>query len=166
MVSRGHAFRAPTDRLLHVVRSQVAAGPRFAVPGHTHSGGAYGLESNAQMMSVLTVEARTIVLAGMPPAQRWRIMEEMRDEERAEVVVAMGLDLRKDAAAALSPRVWERTLDAIKNSGNNAARWDSTGSVASFMLSCALLLVLGQDCPRVENLPPYIQCLPDTFALT
>jgi Mg/Co/Ni transporter MgtE len=74
------------------------------------------------MMPVLTVEARTILLAGMPAAQRWRIMEEMRDEERAEVVVAMGLDLRKDAAAALSPRVWERTLDAIKNSGNNAAR--------------------------------------------
>jgi hypothetical protein len=108
------------------------------------------------MMSVLTVEARTIMLAGMPPAQRWRIMEEMRDEERAEVVVAMGLDLRKDAAAALTPRVWERTLDAIKNSGNNAARWDLTGRMANAVLSCTLTLVLRQDCPHVQHLSSWI----------
>jgi hypothetical protein len=81
------------------------------------------------MLSVLTPEARTLVLATMPPAQRWHIMEAMRDEDRAEIVVAMGLDMRKDAAAALSGRTWERTIDIIKNSGTHAARYASGGEV-------------------------------------
>lgn len=63
-----------------------------------------------------------MVLASMPPGQRWCVMEAMRDDERAEIVVAMGFDLRKEAAAALDPRVWERTLDVVKNNGSNAAR--------------------------------------------
>lgn len=82
------------------------------------------------MLSVLTPEARTLVLATMPPAQRWHIMEAMKDEERAEIVVAMGLDMRKEAAAGLSARAWERTIDIVKNKGNHAARCDAGMSLS------------------------------------
>lgn len=113
-------------------QSVAAAGPHAAPAGRMHLGNNYGGSAgpssdaaSAQMLSVLTAEARTMVLAGMPPAQRWRLMEAMKDEERAEIVVAMGLDLRKEAAAALEPRVWERTLDIVKNSGTYAARCEA-----------------------------------------
>jgi len=99
----------------------MTAGPQVATPGRVATG-AYGSDNSAQMLSVLTPEARTMVLASMPPGQRWRVMEAMRDEERAEILVAMGLDLRKEAAAALEPRVWQRTVDIVKNNGTHAAR--------------------------------------------
>lgn len=100
----------------------MTSGPRLAAPPRAHGPSGFSGDASAQMLSVLTPEARTLVLASMPPAQRWQIMEAMRDEERAEIVVAMGLDMRKDAAASLSARTWERTIDIVKNNGNHAAR--------------------------------------------
>ena len=49
-------------------------------------------------------------------------MEAMKDEKRAEIIISMGLELRKDAAAALDPKTWERTMDVVKNNGAFAAR--------------------------------------------
>lgn len=111
-------------------------GPRMA-PTVRGRGGGYSSDNSAQMLSVLTPEARTLVLTAMPASQRWTIMEAMKDEERAEIVIAIGLDLRKDAAAALEPKTWERTIDIVKNSGNLASRCD-VGSLMGELLSCLL----------------------------
>jgi len=42
------------------------------------------------------------------------------DEERADVVVAMSLPLRKEAAAAVDVRLWENTLEVIRSSSIHA----------------------------------------------
>jgi hypothetical protein len=117
-------------------------------PNVRGQGSGYSSDNSAQMLSVLTPEARTLVLAAMPASQRWRVLEAMRDEERAEIVIAMGLELRKDAAAALEPKTWERTIDIVKNSGNLASRYDDgclsneqlldSWLIASFLLDVAL----------------------------
>lgn len=101
----------------------MTARPRMAAPPNRGQGAGYSSDNSAQMLSVLTPEARTLVLAAMAPSQRWCVMEAMKDEERAEIIISMGLELRKDAAAALDPKTWERTMDAVKNNGTFAARW-------------------------------------------
>jgi hypothetical protein len=39
------------------------------------------------------------------------------------MVVAMSVGLRMEAAAAVDARLWERTMDIIKNHSGHAARW-------------------------------------------
>lgn len=110
-------------------------GPQVTTPGRAngvHPSGSS--DTTASMLSVLTPEARTMVLASLPPAQRWRIMEAMKDDERASIVLAMGLRLRKEAAAALDGRVWERTMDVIKNNSTNGAKWVLLDAVGSWVL--------------------------------
>jgi hypothetical protein len=48
----------------------------------------------------------------------------MKDEERAAMVIAMSVGLRKEAAAAVDGRLWERSMDIIKNHSGHAARCD------------------------------------------
>lgn len=117
------ALHPATLLLLLICLQVMTSGPRMAAPPGRGQGASYSSDNGAAMLSVLTPEARTLVLAGMAPSQRWRIMEAMKDEERAEIVIAMGLDLRKDAAAALDPKTWERTIDVVKNNGNFASRY-------------------------------------------
>ncbi|WIA13678.1 hypothetical protein OEZ85_007238 [Tetradesmus obliquus] len=96
-------------------------GPQVAAPGRVHDG--YNIDSTVQMLTALTPEARTMVLATMPPVQRWKVVEAMKDEERAAMVIAMSVGLRKEAAAAVDGRLWERTMDIIKNHSGHAARY-------------------------------------------
>ncbi|WIA33826.1 hypothetical protein OEZ86_006935 [Tetradesmus obliquus] len=96
-------------------------GPQVAAPGRVHDG--YNIDSTVQMLTALTPDARTMVLATMPPVQRWKVVEAMKDEERAAMVIAMSVGLRKEAAAAVDGRLWERTMDIIKNHSGQAARY-------------------------------------------
>jgi hypothetical protein len=74
-----------------VLLQMPSAGPQFAAPGRRHDSHVNGgCDTTPHMLSVLTAEARTVVLAAMPPSQRWRLLEAMRDEERADIVVVMG----------------------------------------------------------------------------
>jgi hypothetical protein len=62
-----------------------------------------------------------------------QVVEAMKDEERAAMVIAMSVGLRKEAAAAIVGRLWERTMDIIKNHSGHAARcavvlYDQTAS--------------------------------------
>jgi len=54
----------------------MAVGPQVATPRRVHDG--YNIESTVQMLTSLTPEARTMVLASMPADQRWRILEAMK----------------------------------------------------------------------------------------
>jgi hypothetical protein len=47
-------------------------GPQIAAPGRVHDG--YNIDSTVQMLTALTPEARTMVLATMPPVQRWKVL--------------------------------------------------------------------------------------------
>lgn len=51
-----------------------------------------------------------------------QVVEAMKDEERAAMVIAMSVGLRKEAATAVDPRLWERTMDIIRNHSGHAAR--------------------------------------------
>lgn len=95
-------------------------GPQIAAPGRLHDG--YNIDSTVQMLTALTPEARTMVIATMPPAQRWKVLEAMRDEERAAMVIAMSVGLRAEAAEAVDARLWERTIDIIRNHSGYASR--------------------------------------------
>lgn len=95
-------------------------GPQVAAPGRVHDG--YNIDSTVQMLTSLTPEARTMVLATLPPAQRWMILEAMRDDERAAMVIAMSLDFRKEASQAVDAKLWERTMDVVKNNSMYGAR--------------------------------------------
>lgn len=46
----------------------------------------------------------------------------MADGERAEVLARASLALRLEARAALSPRAWQRSVEAVQASGALAAR--------------------------------------------
>ncbi len=46
----------------------------------------------------------------------------MRDEDRADCIIAMSADVRRQVQNALDPKLWDRTMDVIKNSSYNAAR--------------------------------------------
>jgi Mg/Co/Ni transporter MgtE len=100
-----------------------AAAPQVATPRRGGAGPAAPPAVNVAMLSTLAPEARTMVLAAMPPAQRWAVLAAMGEGERAEVAVAMSLVLRKEAAAALEPKVWDSTMDAVRANATLAARW-------------------------------------------
>jgi Mg/Co/Ni transporter MgtE len=95
-------------------------GPQVAAPGRVHDG--YNIDSTVQMLTHLTAEARTMVLATMPETQRWKILEAMRDDERADIVIAAGLGLRASMKKNIDPRLWGRTMDVIKNHSSYGAR--------------------------------------------
>ena len=95
-------------------------GPQVTAPGRVHDG--YNIDSTVQMLTHLTAEARTTVLATMPEAQRWKILEAMRDDERADIVIAAGLSLRASMQKNIDPRLWGRTMDVIKNHSSYGAR--------------------------------------------
>jgi hypothetical protein len=46
-------------------------GPQVAAHGRVHDGN--NIDSTLQMLTALTPEARTMVLATMPPVQRWKV---------------------------------------------------------------------------------------------
>lgn len=49
----------------------MTVGPQVVAPGRVHDG--YNIDSTVQMLNALTPEARTMVLATMPPLQRWKV---------------------------------------------------------------------------------------------
>ena len=100
----------------------VATGPAQSARPVRLSGVHQGADATAALLAALTPESRALVLAGMPPAQRWVLMEALSDEERAGVIVAMAPPHRREAAAALAPDLWERTMDVMRSAGALAAR--------------------------------------------
>lgn len=92
---------------------------------------------SVDMLMNLMPEARTMVLATLPESQRWKLLEAMRDQERAEVVIAMNVSLRSDAREALGDGLWDRTMEVIRSHSTHGARFlyglDFDSATAEFL---------------------------------